>query len=75
MLAIERPQLVRGGGQTDVQTYGHMDGQTDIQTDVQIPPVFYRTLSPPVPSGAAAQKVKGKSSKVDFMYIIRYKSA
>ena len=25
-------------------------------TDVQIPPVFYRTSSPPVPSGAAAQK-------------------
>ena len=24
--------------------------------DVQIPPVFYRTLSPSVPSGAAAQK-------------------
>ena len=24
--------------------------------DVQIPPVFYKTLSPSVPSGAAAQK-------------------
>ena len=24
--------------------------------DVQIPPVFYRTSSPPVPSGADAQK-------------------
>ena len=29
-----------------------MDGRTDLQ----IPPVFYRTSSPPVPSGAAAQK-------------------
>ena len=28
----------------------------DRRTDGQIPPVFYRTLSPPVPSGAAAQK-------------------
>ena len=31
---------------------GHMDGRTG-RTDF---PVFYRTLSPPVPSGAAAQK-------------------
>ena len=29
-------------------------GRTDRCTDVQIPPLFYRTLSPPVPSGAAA---------------------
>ena len=28
----------------------------DVRTDVQIPPVFYRTSSSPVPSGAAAQK-------------------
>ena len=33
-----------------------MDGRTDRRMDVQIPPVFYRTSSPPVPSGAAAQK-------------------
>ena len=26
------------------------------RTDVQISPVFYRTSSPPIPSGAAAQK-------------------
>ena len=26
------------------------------ERDIQIPPVFYRTLSPSVPSGAAAQK-------------------
>ena len=32
-----------------------MDGWMD-RRDVQIPPVFYRTLSPSVPSGAAAQK-------------------
>ena len=31
-------------GWRDVRMYGR---------DVQIPPVFYRTLSPPVPSGAA----------------------
>ena len=36
-----------------------MDGQTD----VQIPPVFYRTLSPPVPPGAAAQKQEGDKKK------------
>ena len=30
--------------------------ETCIRIDVQVPPVFYRTLSPPVPSGAAAQK-------------------
>ena len=35
---------------------GQMDGRTDGQMDGQILPVFYRTLSPPVPSGAAAQK-------------------
>ena len=31
------------------------DSWTD-RRDIQIPPVFYRTSSPPVPSGAAAQK-------------------
>ena len=31
------------------------DGQTDLRTD-RFPPVLYRTSSPPVPSGAAAQK-------------------
>ena len=31
-------------------------GPRDGATGVQIPPVFYRTSSPPVPSGAAAQK-------------------
>ena len=39
------------------------------QTDIQIPPVFFRTLSPPVPSGAAAQKGKEKKvsdSAIDF---------
>ena len=35
---------------------GGTDGRTDGRTYVQIPPVFYRTSSPPVPSGAAAQK-------------------
>ena len=35
---------------------GRMYGCTDVRTYVQIPPVFYRTSSPPVPSGAAAQK-------------------
>ena len=29
-------------------------GGTDGRAGVQIPPVFYRILSPPVPSGAAA---------------------
>ena len=35
---------------------GWTDGQMDGHTDVQIPtvPLFYGTLSPPVPSGAAA---------------------
>ena len=37
---------------------GRVDGRTYRRTDVQIPPVFYRTSSPPVPSGAAAQKAK-----------------
>ena len=36
--------------------WGGTCGCTDGRTDVQIPPVFYRTLSPLVPSGAAAQK-------------------
>ena len=35
---------------TDIRTYG----RTDVWTYVQIPPVFYRTLSPLVPSKAAA---------------------
>ena len=37
---------------------GWMDGR-----DVQIPPVFYKTLSPPVPSGAVAQKVKQRKEQ------------
>ena len=44
-LVSDRPWLTSGG--TDVRT--------DVW-DVQISPVFYRTSSPPVPSGAAAQK-------------------
>ena len=47
------PQTSR---RTDGRTDGRMDGRTDGRTDGQIPPVFYRTSSPPVPSEAAAQK-------------------
>ena len=43
-------QPMRSLGGTYGQTYG-----TYVR-DVQIPPVFYRTSSPPFPSGAAAQK-------------------
>ena len=39
---------LRGEGLTGGRMYG--------QTDAQITPVFYRTSSPPVSSGAAAQK-------------------
>ena len=49
--APKRPGLASEG------PMGGMDGRTDVRTDVQIPPVFYRTLSAPVPSEAAAQKV------------------
>ena len=45
--ASGRPLRSQGGG-----TYGRMY----VRMEVQIPPVFYRTSSPPVPSGAAAQK-------------------
>ena len=31
-----------------------MYGWKDVRKDLQISPVFYRTLSPPVPSGADA---------------------
>ena len=40
------------------QTDGRTDRQMDGQTDVQIPPVFYRTSSPLVPSEAAALLTK-----------------
>ena len=48
--SCERPASASEGlkGRTYVRMYVH--------TDVQIPPVFYRTSSPSVPSGAAAQK-------------------
>ena len=51
----------------EVQTYRH--------TDVRIPPVFYRTLSPLVPSGAAAQKpdrpqIGAKSSPLSPLELI-----
>ena len=36
------------------QTYRWMNICMDRWTDVQIPPLFYRTLSPLVPSGAYA---------------------
>ena len=45
-----------------------MDGQ-----DVHIPSVFYRTLSPSVPSGAAAQKrkrVDSRSNEIVFKELI-----
>ena len=45
--------------------YRWTDGCTDVRMDGQIPPVFYRFLSPPVPSGAAAQKEKEKERKKD----------
>ena len=48
-LYVPPPALQR---RTDGQTDGRMDGWMD----VQISPEFYRTSSPPVPSGAAAQK-------------------
>ena len=38
-----------------------MDRWTD-GWDIHIPPVFYRTLSPLVPSGAAAQKAESTHS-------------
>ena len=44
-------------GHLDGWMGGRTDGQTD-RRDVEIPPVFYRTLSPPVPFGAAAKKKK-----------------
>ena len=47
----------------DGQRDGQMDEQTDRQTDVQIFALFYRNLSPPVPSGATAQKVVGLARK------------
>ena len=51
-----RPGLAFGEPQGG---YRQTDGQRDGQMDVQIPPVFYRTLSPRVPFGATAQKVVG----------------
>ena len=41
--------------------------------DVKIPPVFFRTLSPSVPSGAAAQKGK-KIKKTDRYGADRYEA-
>ena len=56
-------QLLRGLGQHlkgpgGVGLYRRMHGQTVGWIDVQIPPVFYRTTSPPAPSGAVAAKVR-----------------
>ena len=45
-LAQASLRLVQGGD-------GHTYGRTDVRTDVQIPPVFYKTSSP---FGAEAQK-------------------
>ena len=46
----------KGGAGGDVRTYGRMDGRTD----GQIPPVFYRTLSPsgPLPKNITIIKFK-----------------
>ena len=48
-------QSLRGLGHP-LKGLGGTYGRTDVCTDVQIPSVFYRTSSPPVPSGADAQK-------------------
>ena len=53
----ERPGPASEGHQ------GGMDGRTYVITDVEIPPVFYRTSSHPAPSGAAAQKLGKKQGK------------
>ena len=46
------PASERPGPASEGQPYG--------KTGVQIAPVFYKTLSPLVPSGAAAQKISSK---------------
>ena len=56
------------GGGRDGHTDGWMDGRTYVRTDgwdVQIPAVFYRTSSPPVSSGAAAQKASVKRLRIE----------
>ena len=57
--ASERPGLAseRSGPASErpgPASEGPQGGGTDGRTDAQIPPVFYRTSSPLVPSGAAA---------------------
>ena len=41
---------------------GCADVRTDAQTYAQIPPVFYRTLSPPVPSGLLPKNLSKRCS-------------
>ena len=54
--ASERPESVSEGPESASEgpQGGGTDGWTYVRTDAQITPVFYRTLSPPVPSRAAA---------------------
>ena len=47
---VREPEATKSCRTRGICMYGCMDRRTD----VQIPLVFYRTLSPPVPSGAAA---------------------
>ena len=77
-LTSERPELTSEGSGLAFERLGQASGRPGlasegpelaskepygVRMDVPIPPVFYRTLSPRVPSGAAAQK--GKEMQVD----------
>ena len=62
---------LKGRGEV-VRTYGHTDVWMDIRTNVQIPPVFYRTSSPLVPSGADAQKAIESSDVQDTILVNDY---
>ena len=46
---------------------------TDGRTDVQITPVFYRTSSPPVAPGAAAQKEDKREDKTKMEGKLQWK--
>ena len=63
-------------GRTDGRMDRSADGWMDGRMDVQIPPVFYRTLSPLVPSRAAAQKGQNTNKSRGIkssIYIFNYR--